>query len=251
MNTSYFDKTMTFPGLVNKKQHTESSARLIQELLVYAGEKIKVDGDFGAATEGAVASFQEKRGLDVDGEVGEYTFGQLIIPFNTVINHFASLLVNKPSNLNEAIVDVSNVFLKLHPIEIGGENKGPWVRLFCQGHEGVSYPWCCGFVSFIYYKACDILGITPKYVYTLGCTDLASQSMKLKKFISLGNTIVPGNAFVIRKPGSGYQHTGIVTEVFKDYFSTIEGNTNDEGSREGYEVCARKRAFKNVDFLSF
>jgi hypothetical protein len=30
---------------------------------------------------------------------------------------------------------------------------------------------------------------------------------------------------------------------------TIEGNTNDDGSAEGYEVCARTRSYTNMDFI--
>ena len=31
--------------------------------------------------------------------------------------------------------------------------------------------------------------------------------------------------------------------------STIEGNTNDTGSREGVEVCARTRSYAGKDFI--
>ena len=43
--------------------------------------------------------------------------------------------------------------------------------------------------------------------------------------------------------GKGLGHTGFVESVDKDgiYIHTIEGNTNDEGSREGFEVCRMKR----------
>ena len=47
-------------------------------------------------------------------------------------------------------------------------------------------------------------------------------------------------------------HTGLITEVHDGYFITIEGNTNDEGSREGYEVCQRRRDYnrQNLDVFS-
>ena len=38
-----------------------------------------------------------------------------------------------------------------------------------------------------------------------------------------------------------WTHTGIVTKVEGKMVHTIEGNTNDEGSREGFEVCQRIR----------
>jgi hypothetical protein len=34
-------------------------------------------------------------------------------------------------------------------------------------------------------------------------------------------------------------------------FETIEGNTNDSGDREGFEVCARVRGYDSKDFVVF
>ena len=39
-------------------------------------------------------------------------------------------------------------------------------------------------------------------------------------------------------------HAGIVTRVGKKHFYTIEGNTNSDGSREGYTVSKKKREYK-------
>ncbi len=41
--------------------------------------------------------------------------------------------------------------------------------------------------------------------------------------------------------GNGLGHCGFVEMVNGDQIHTIEGNTNDTGSREGYEVCRRIR----------
>lgn len=41
--------------------------------------------------------------------------------------------------------------------------------------------------------------------------------------------------------GRGLGHTGFVENIEGDTIHTIEGNTNDTGSREGYEVCRRYR----------
>jgi hypothetical protein len=32
-------------------------------------------------------------------------------------------------------------------------------------------------------------------------------------------------------------------------FKTIEGNTNDEGVSNGFEVCMRSRSYKDKDFI--
>ncbi|MES2382591.1 MAG: CHAP domain-containing protein [Bacteroidota bacterium] len=51
---------------------------------------------------------------------------------------------------------------------------------------------------------------------------------------------LPGDIFIMDF-GKGLGHTGFVESIEGDKIHTIEGNTNDEGSREGYEVCRRVR----------
>lgn len=80
------------------------------------------------------------------------------------------------------------------------------------------------------------------------------------KPIDSGNPTVEGDQFFsfkdrthermrISYTGTDWTHTGFVTMFNKDFFDTIEGNTNDDGNREGYEVCARTRGYKNEDFI--
>jgi hypothetical protein len=61
----------------------------------------------------------------------------------------------------------------------------------------------------------------------------------------------PGSLFLERRSPTDWVHTGIVIDIdiVKGTFYTIEGNTNDEGNREGYEVCKRTRGFKKKDFI--
>jgi hypothetical protein len=40
-----------------------------------------------------------------------------------------------------------------------------------------------------------------------------------------------------------------VVKAETDTFKSIEGNTNDEGSSEGFEVCARVHAYRGLDFI--
>jgi CHAP domain len=39
--------------------------------------------------------------------------------------------------------------------------------------------------------------------------------------------------------GGGHGHTGFVTKVYEGRIETLEGNSNADGSREGYEVCSK------------
>ncbi len=62
-------------------------------------------------------------------------------------------------------------------------------------------------------------------------------------------TPLPGDIF-IQDHGKGLGHTGFVESVDGDKIHTIEGNTNDTGSREGYEVCRRTRLISScVGFI--
>jgi hypothetical protein len=63
----------------------------------------------------------------------------------------------------------------------------------------------------------------------------------------------PGHIFVI-DTGGGHGHTGLVLEVAGGKSITIEGNTNDGGSREGVGVFrreSRKIAQINRGFIDY
>jgi hypothetical protein len=55
-------------------------------------------------------------------------------------------------------------------------------------------------------------------------------------------------AWCARTP-SDWTHTGIVVQTAREIITTIEGNTNDDGHREDYEVCTRMRGYANIDFV--
>ena len=57
--------------------------------------------------------------------------------------------------------------------------------------------------------------------------------------------IEPGDVFLVVNSSRDWTHTGIIIQRKGDWIETIEGNTNDEGSREGFEVCRRLRDFMN------
>jgi zinc D-Ala-D-Ala carboxypeptidase len=71
-------KAATWP--VVKKGNTGGRVRAIQYLLnQQINAKLKVDGVFGTGTENAVKSFQKKKKLPADGQVGPMTWPKLII----------------------------------------------------------------------------------------------------------------------------------------------------------------------------
>lgn len=54
-----------------------SDVSVLQRRLVSQGAQIRIDGQFGPATERAVLQFQTRRGLETDGMVGPVTWGAL------------------------------------------------------------------------------------------------------------------------------------------------------------------------------
>ena len=55
-----------------------SAVTKLQELLNAIGAGLKVDGDFGKKTLAAVKDYQKKKGLNVDGVVGKFTWDSLL-----------------------------------------------------------------------------------------------------------------------------------------------------------------------------
>jgi hypothetical protein len=60
----------------------------------------------------------------------------------------------------------------------------------------------------------------------------------------------PGSLFLIRNTDTDFTHTGVVIGLAGDTFETIEGNTNDSGDHDGFEVCRRTRRINKVDFVA-
>jgi hypothetical protein len=154
------------------------------------------------------------------------------------------------------VVAYAEQHLSQKPREIGGQNGGPWVRLYMDGNEGSAWPWCAGFASFILKQACSTLQIQVPIQPSFSCDLLAASARDKNCFLAESKIadkkqIAPGSLFLVRRTSADWEHTGIVLSAEKGLFYTIEGNTNDEGSREGYEVCRRFRGYKNKDFIIF
>jgi hypothetical protein len=62
--------------------------------------------------------------------------------------------------------------LEQHPREVGGQNKGPWVRLYMQGNEGSDWPWYAGFVSIILKQASKSLNVAIPIQTSFSCDPL-------------------------------------------------------------------------------
>lgn len=228
------------------------SVKLVQEWLCLHGFNIAIDGDFGPATEKAVQEFQRKMQLSVTGQVDKQTFDALVKPMKDAI----ALIPANGKSLGQMICAYAKQHLAQQPREVGGQNCGPWVRLYMNGNEGVDYPWCAGFVSFILKQACESLGQSLPIKTSTSCDELAWSAQKKNLFkegksIADKTKIPPGSIFLILKAENDWKHTGIVIKTEKEYFQSIEGNTNDDGSHNGYAVLKLYRNYKKKDFIQW
>lgn len=243
MNDRMLDK-------IYKRRCKGKNVKLIQEWLCLHGIYVSIDSDFGPATDYAVRKFQKGKHLKVDGIVGNSTFKQLVLPMTKALKPLPSA----KCSLNRMIILYAKQHLKQHPREVGGQNKGPWVRLYMKGNEGKNWPWCAGFVSYFIKQACGSLNIPLPVKHSFSCDMLALNAQKAGNFLSEKTItdhrhIKPGSIFLRRKTPADWVHTGIVIRTEPEVFQTIEGNTNDEGSRDGYEVCSRISGYKKMDFI--
>jgi hypothetical protein len=227
-----------------------TDVKLAQEWLTYHDFATVVDGIFGPATEACVKGFQEKIGQGEPGVVDEATQGALLEPIQKVQARIPA--DNRP--LGEMVVAYARQHLAEHPVEIGGQNAGPWVRLYMSGNEGVAWPWCAGFATFVLRQAAKTLGVKSPHPYAFGCDYLAGVAQGNGRLLRPKNaaelkTVKPGDLFLVRKGANHWAHIGVVEAIEDAVIVTIEGNTNDSGSAEGYEVCRRRRAIADKDYL--
>ena len=99
---------------------------------------------------------------------------------------------------------------------------------------GIDFPasWC---MAFVYWCVTKAIPVNP-LIHTGGVLRQWNEINPKHKHA----TPLPGDIFIMDH-GHGLGHTGFVESIEGDVIHTIEGNTNDTGSREGYEVCRRIR----------
>lgn len=235
---------------LTKRGDKSKLVQLAQEWLCLNGCSVAVDGDFGAGTELAVSTFQKKAKLPPTGQVDQPTWDALVAPMRAALQPVTA----GSKSLRQLVVVYAQQHLAQHPLEVGGENCGPWVRLYMNGQQGAAWPWCAGFATFVLKQASDTLGVPAPLPRIFGCDSLAGLAQTKGIFLQTKSPadfakVEAGTLFLVRKSPFHWQHIGIVAQVQGEAMATIEGNTNDDGVPEGYEVCHRSRGMKDRDFL--
>ena len=133
----------------------------------------------------------------------------------------------------------------------GHTNRGKDVEKYLASVGlGPGLPWCMAFVYWCYNQASIESGVASFLIRTGGVMHQWNEQQPTKKInvsaaIKNPAIIKPGAVFIMDF-GKGTGHTGLVEKIVGDLVHTIEGNTNDEGSREGYEGCRRTRKLSAI-----
>ncbi|MBL8008135.1 MAG: CHAP domain-containing protein [Ignavibacteria bacterium] len=243
---------MDYPGRVIKKGEKDKKiVRAVQEKLNDSGcGPIDVDGDFGNKTFNAVKLFQARstdengNPLIVDGKIGPISwstlFGEVTVP---VINQSESDLLSKVVKNAKSQIGVLE-----DPV---GSNGGPEVDEYLASVGlGSGFFWCMAFVYWCFNKSSKQLGINNPAVKTAGVIDhwnrTKGKRITFADAVNNPSKIKPGQIFIMSY-GGGTGHTGIVESVSGGFINTIEGNTNEAGSRNGIGVFKRQRKINSIN----
>lgn len=262
--------TLTTPAAtVRMGSPDTATVRAIQERLNALGcGPITADGDFGAETARAVRVFQarftDRDGLPlkIDGEVGPLTWHALMrgapspAPVPSAPGGIADPLLAQVLTIAAQQIGVME--------DPPGSNRGKEVDGYLR-EAGVdpatgSYPWCAAFVYWCFAEACRSLGCSNPAPRTAGVMEHWRKAglrgihrIAAVDAMAMPSLVHGGLVFFI-STGQGTGHTGFVEAIAGGKLVTIEGNTNDGGSREGVGVFRRDRrkiGDINVGFLNY
>lgn len=220
------------------KGRTVSELQKLLNMVLSLNPPIKVDGDFGKNTNQAVLAFQEKAKIKVDGVVGKTTWEALAIATSHKV---------KSSISTTTLADIAAKYIGVR--ETGNNLAGTSKKMLeiFQADDLVingktdGYPWCAAFVSLCVQKLCKGSALYGALI--------PPREASVHHFLT---TWAKQNNCLIFKPNSDvftpmkgdivvftFSHLGIVESNNGKMLTTIEGNTNAAGGREG-EVVARK-----------
>lgn len=221
----------------NKGVHVETLQKLLNNA---SATQITPDKDFGPATDRAVRAFQTSAGLVPDGIVGQKTWLALAnIPTKKKIPTPQSLLA-----------DIAKKYIGVKETgdNLAGDSKELLAifkadTLEIKPGQTDGYPWCAAFVSFCVQK---LLSQSSFYAGTTPPRE-ASVSRFLNIWAKNNHCLIFPPSSNVFRPQKGdilvftFSHIGIVESVNGNTMTTIEGNTNDAGSREGTVVARKSR----------
>lgn len=205
----------------------------------YISPKLEVDGLLGPSTLKAIKKFQKENLLVPDGKIGPLSLSALNLPNSSPILQGKYDVQPLPKDISFSLTELSLqiALSQLGVRELSGHNDGPAVESFLRSIGlGKGFSWCGAFVYWCVNEAAKVLNLPNPLVKTGGVL-YQWQYTKCKKVLSNPQR---GDIFIIDH-GRGLGHTGRVVDVVGSKIITIEGNANNNGSREGVGIFKLER----------
>jgi hypothetical protein len=255
---------MRYPGRVIKLGESDAAVvraikrRLNTALGATHDPSMRLDTEnprFGPKVKQLVKLFQ-MRNLDVsgnpllpDGEVGSLTWGALFgdatVPQRDAADSFLLELV-----LAVAAEEESR---KVREVP-RNSNRGPAVEGYlARTGLGPGFAWCCAFVYWCFDEAAKHANLPNPMVKTAGCIDhwtraprRGARRLVARAAVDDPGLVRPGMVFIMDH-GGGAGHTGLVETVTGGLVTTVEGNTDASGTREGGGVYRLRRKVNSIN----
>lgn len=243
---------MKYPNRIIKEGESNTGiVKAIQKKLMELNiGDLQGTGIYGTKTKNAVRLFQATHmdqfgnPLEVDGNVGSLTWASLFGVDTIVVTELAPNAL-----LTEALkVAVTQIGVMEDP---PGSNKGPIVDQYL---SSVALPpglfWCAAYVYWCFNNAAVKLNKNNPLVKTghvmTHWNKTAGKKILTAEAIDKPSLIKPGHIFMMNTGGSS-GHTGIIEKVDGGFIHTIEGNSNNAGSRNGIGVFRLQRKISKIN----
>lgn len=124
--------------------------------------------------------------------------------------------------------------------EATGRNDGQAVEMYLRSTNlGKGYAWCAAFVKWVFVSCGVKTTITAWSPTAHNSNNIVYFKSRLEKEPLPGDVFTIWNVKMKRISHTGFFHRKVNASIYE----TIEGNTNEGGSREGDGVYKRRRSF--------
>ena len=193
-----------------------------------------------------VKKVQNFLGLKADGIDGPITWNTIVSKFIPKSN--SAKPDSSPSKLSGKLVALAKKEIGVE--EVNGSNCGPRVNEYKSAtwlDSTKSWPWCAAFICWLFRESMKGGEYTFKRPQTAAAYDFENwarnqDSSVVSKKPHIAD-VQAGDIVIFT-----FSHIGIATSGPDNdgYVSTIEGNTDGSGSREGGAVLAKKRKLSQI-----